>query len=137
MLSAQFIFVTGIVIVLPCTHTEASEQQCDRWCSCRTPSTTTATVTIAQPLQSPDLRLFILPLILCSLSLSLFCLCMQVANLKKESAFHWFKDGVEIIPAVAADLASGSCKLPLTLVTAAPKHPLAPTPAPLLSASEA
>ncbi|KAL2083423.1 hypothetical protein ACEWY4_021196 [Coilia grayii] len=45
-------------------------------------------------------------------SVTLVC---KVANLKKESAFHWFKDGVEIIPAVAADLASGSCKLPLAL----------------------
>lgn len=40
----------------------------------------------------------------------------QVANLKKESAFHWFKNDVEVIPDVPADLSSGVCKLPLPLV---------------------
>lgn len=40
----------------------------------------------------------------------------QVANLKKESVFHWFKNDVEVIPDVPADLSSGVCKLPLPLV---------------------
>uniref|UniRef100_A0A8B9JNG1 Myomesin 2 n=1 Tax=Astyanax mexicanus TaxID=7994 RepID=A0A8B9JNG1_ASTMX len=37
-----------------------------------------------------------------------------VANLKKESAFHWFKNDVEVIPEVPADLGSGVCKLLLS-----------------------
>ncbi|XP_066534969.1 myomesin-2 [Hoplias malabaricus] len=45
-------------------------------------------------------------------SVSLIC---KVANLKKESVFHWFKDDVEVIPEVPADLGSGVCKLPLSL----------------------
>ncbi|KAF5904978.1 myomesin-2, partial [Clarias magur] len=45
-------------------------------------------------------------------SVSLIC---KVANLKKESAFHWFKNDVEVIPDVPADLSSGVCKLPLPL----------------------
>uniref|UniRef100_A0A4W4F491 Myomesin 2a n=1 Tax=Electrophorus electricus TaxID=8005 RepID=A0A4W4F491_ELEEL len=45
-------------------------------------------------------------------SISLIC---KVANLKKESAFHWFKDDVEVIPDVPADLSSGVCRLPLPL----------------------
>lgn len=40
----------------------------------------------------------------------------QVANLKKESVFHWFKNDVEVIPDVPADLSSGVCKLNLALV---------------------
>lgn len=40
----------------------------------------------------------------------------QVANLKKESAFHWFRDTVEVVPDVPADLSSGVCKLLLPLV---------------------
>ncbi|XP_061084422.1 myomesin-2 isoform X2 [Conger conger] len=43
-------------------------------------------------------------------SVSVVC---KVANLKKESAFHWFKGADEI--EAAADLASGVCKLPLPL----------------------
>ncbi|KAK2853012.1 hypothetical protein Q7C36_008213 [Tachysurus vachellii] len=45
-------------------------------------------------------------------SVSLIC---KVANLKKESAFHWYKNDVEVIPDVPADLSSGVCKLPLYL----------------------
>ncbi|MCI4376782.1 hypothetical protein PGIGA_G00192200 [Pangasianodon gigas] len=45
-------------------------------------------------------------------SVSLIC---KVDNLKKESAFHWFKNDVEVIPDVPADLSSGVCKLPLPL----------------------
>uniref|UniRef100_A0A8B9JMU3 Myomesin 2 n=1 Tax=Astyanax mexicanus TaxID=7994 RepID=A0A8B9JMU3_ASTMX len=39
---------------------------------------------------------------------------LVVANLKKESAFHWFKNDVEVIPEVPADLGSGVCKLLLS-----------------------
>lgn len=42
---------------------------------------------------------------------------MQVANLKKESEFHWYKEDTEIIPEVKPDLGSGVCKLPIRLVT--------------------
>ncbi|XP_018604826.2 myomesin-2 isoform X2 [Scleropages formosus] len=45
-------------------------------------------------------------------SVTLVC---QVANLKKESVFHWYKDDEEIIPDVKPDLTSGVCKLPLPL----------------------
>ncbi|XP_058242664.1 myomesin-2 [Hemibagrus wyckioides] len=45
-------------------------------------------------------------------SVSLIC---KVANLKKDSAFHWFKNDVELIPDVPADLSSGVCKLPLSV----------------------
>ncbi|XP_062375018.1 myomesin-2 [Sardina pilchardus] len=45
-------------------------------------------------------------------SVSLVC---KVANLKKESVFHWSKDGAEIVPDVPADLTSGVCKLPIAL----------------------
>lgn len=41
---------------------------------------------------------------------------LQVANLKKESEFHWFKEDAEIIPDVKPDLGSGVCKLPIKLV---------------------
>uniref|UniRef100_A0A672TB93 Myomesin-2-like n=1 Tax=Sinocyclocheilus grahami TaxID=75366 RepID=A0A672TB93_SINGR len=37
-----------------------------------------------------------------------------VANLKKDSVFQWYKDDVEVIPEVPADLSSGVCKFPLT-----------------------
>ncbi|KAI2657515.1 Myomesin-2 [Labeo rohita] len=39
---------------------------------------------------------------------------IRVANLKKDSVFHWYKDDVEVIPEVPADLNSGVCKFPLT-----------------------
>ncbi|XP_026795200.3 myomesin-2 [Pangasianodon hypophthalmus] len=45
-------------------------------------------------------------------SVSLIC---KVDNLKKESVFHWFKNDLEVIPDVPADLSSGVCKLPLPL----------------------
>uniref|UniRef100_A0A8C7W5L0 Myomesin 2 n=1 Tax=Oncorhynchus mykiss TaxID=8022 RepID=A0A8C7W5L0_ONCMY len=44
------------------------------------------------------------------------CFIMQVDNLKKETALHWFKDGVEITPEGPVNLASGTCKLPISLV---------------------
>eukprot|EP00066_Takifugu_rubripes_P030100 XP_011619366.1 PREDICTED: M-protein, striated muscle-like [Takifugu rubripes] len=40
---------------------------------------------------------------------------LQVANLKKESEFHWFKEEAEIIPDVKPDLGSGLCRLPIKL----------------------
>lgn len=43
---------------------------------------------------------------------------LQVANLKKESEFHWFKEDAEIIPDVKPDLGAGVCKLPIKLVMA-------------------
>ncbi|CAG05695.1 unnamed protein product, partial [Tetraodon nigroviridis] len=46
-------------------------------------------------------------------SVTLVC---KVANLKKESEFHWFKEDAEIIPDVKPDLGSGVCKLPIKLV---------------------
>ncbi|TRY90324.1 hypothetical protein DNTS_018623, partial [Danionella cerebrum] len=39
---------------------------------------------------------------------------IRVANLKKESVFQWYKDDVEVIPEVPADLTSGVCKFPVT-----------------------
>ncbi|XP_068614382.1 myomesin-2-like [Brachionichthys hirsutus] len=45
-------------------------------------------------------------------SVTLIC---KVANLKKESAFHWYKEDTEIIPDVKPDLGSGVCKLPIKL----------------------
>jgi len=49
-------------------------------------------------------------------SVALVC---KVANLKKESEFHWFKEDTEIIPDVKPDLGSGVCKLPISLFSAA------------------
>lgn len=43
-------------------------------------------------------------------------LWLQVANLKKESEFHWYKEDTEIIPDVKPDLGAGVCKLPIKLV---------------------
>lgn len=45
-------------------------------------------------------------------SVTLVC---KVANLKKESEFHWYKEDTEIIPEVKPDLGSGVCKLPIRL----------------------
>ncbi|MFT7805678.1 myomesin-2 [Arapaima gigas] len=45
-------------------------------------------------------------------SVTLVC---KVANLKKESVFHWYKLDEEIISQVKPDLTSGLCKLPLPL----------------------
>uniref|UniRef100_A0A3Q0R6V8 Myomesin 2 n=1 Tax=Amphilophus citrinellus TaxID=61819 RepID=A0A3Q0R6V8_AMPCI len=43
-------------------------------------------------------------------SVTLVC---KVANLKKESQFHWYREDTEIIPDVKPDLGSGVCKLPI------------------------
>uniref|UniRef100_A0A668ALG3 Myomesin 2 n=1 Tax=Myripristis murdjan TaxID=586833 RepID=A0A668ALG3_9TELE len=45
-------------------------------------------------------------------SVTLVC---KVANLKKESEFHWYREDTEIIPDVKPDLGSGVCKLPIKL----------------------
>lgn len=45
-------------------------------------------------------------------SVTLVC---KVANLKKESEFHWYKEDTEIIPDVKPDLGAGVCKLPIKL----------------------
>lgn len=47
---------------------------------------------------------------------------LQVANLKKESEFHWYKEDTEIIPDVKPDLGAGVCKLPIKLVIAPSKR---------------
>ena len=52
--------------------------------------------------------------------------CLKVANLKKESEFHWYKEDTEIIPDVKPDLGSGVCKLPIHLVNQMFRIP--PTP---------
>ncbi|KAF3686335.1 Myomesin-2 165 kDa connectin-associated protein [Channa argus] len=43
-------------------------------------------------------------------SVTLVC---KVANLKKDSVFHWYREDTEIIPDVKPDLGSGICKLPI------------------------
>ncbi|XP_010794773.1 myomesin-2 [Notothenia coriiceps] len=45
-------------------------------------------------------------------SVSLVC---KVSNLKKESAFLWYKEDTEIVPDVKPDMTSGVCKLPIKL----------------------
>ncbi|CDR00033.1 unnamed protein product [Oncorhynchus mykiss] len=52
-------------------------------------------------------------------SVALIC---KVDNLKKETALHWFKDGVEITPEGPVNLASGTCKLPISLVIVSHRH---------------
>ncbi|KAM6972736.1 myomesin-2 isoform 2-T2 [Aplochiton taeniatus] len=42
-------------------------------------------------------------------------LVCKVANVKKESAFHWFKDDEEIVLDVAPNVMSGSCALPIPM----------------------
>ncbi|CAK6954978.1 M-protein%2C striated muscle [Scomber scombrus] len=45
-------------------------------------------------------------------SVTLVC---KVANLKKESELHWYREDTEIIPDVKSDLGAGVCKLPIKL----------------------
>ncbi|XP_046899432.1 myomesin-2 isoform X3 [Hypomesus transpacificus] len=42
-------------------------------------------------------------------------LVCKVANVKKETAFHWFKDDEEIVLDVAPNVMSGSCALPIPM----------------------
>ncbi|KAG5279038.1 hypothetical protein AALO_G00105430 [Alosa alosa] len=42
-------------------------------------------------------------------------LTCKLANVKKETTFHWFKDDEEVVPEVAPNVMSGSCTLPLPL----------------------
>lgn len=42
----------------------------------------------------------------------------QVANVKKETSFHWYKEDEEIVPETPPDVMSGACALPIPLVTA-------------------
>uniref|UniRef100_A0AAX7VVT3 Myomesin 2a n=1 Tax=Astatotilapia calliptera TaxID=8154 RepID=A0AAX7VVT3_ASTCA len=44
-------------------------------------------------------------------------LVCKVANVKKESTLHWYKDDEEIVPDTPPNVMSGSCALPLPLVT--------------------
>ena len=43
----------------------------------------------------------------------------QVANVKKETVFHWLKDEEEIVLATPPNVMSGSVALPISLVTTA------------------
>uniref|UniRef100_A0A8C9W9Q3 Myomesin 2a n=1 Tax=Scleropages formosus TaxID=113540 RepID=A0A8C9W9Q3_SCLFO len=43
-------------------------------------------------------------------------LVCKLANVKKETTFHWFKDDEEIIPDVPPNVMSGSCALPIPMV---------------------
>ncbi|KAM4595944.1 myomesin-2-like [Polymixia lowei] len=42
-------------------------------------------------------------------------LVCKVANVKKETTFHWFKDDEEIVPDAPPNVLSGSCALPIPL----------------------
>uniref|UniRef100_A0A8C9TV23 Myomesin 2a n=1 Tax=Scleropages formosus TaxID=113540 RepID=A0A8C9TV23_SCLFO len=42
-------------------------------------------------------------------------LVCKLANVKKETTFHWFKDDEEIIPDVPPNVMSGSCALPIPM----------------------
>lgn len=46
----------------------------------------------------------------------------QVANVKKETSFHWFKEDDEIAPEDPPNVLSGACALPLPLVTTGTIH---------------
>lgn len=39
-----------------------------------------------------------------------------MANVKKDTAFHWYKEDDEVVPETAPNVMSGSCALPLPLV---------------------
>lgn len=43
----------------------------------------------------------------------------QVANVKKETTFHWYKEDDEIVPDTPPNVMSGACALPIPLVSAA------------------
>uniref|UniRef100_A0A673X8H9 Myomesin 2a n=1 Tax=Salmo trutta TaxID=8032 RepID=A0A673X8H9_SALTR len=45
----------------------------------------------------------------------LYVLVSQVANVKKETVFHWFKDEEEIVPETPPNVMSGSVALPISL----------------------
>lgn len=40
----------------------------------------------------------------------------KVANVKKETTFHWYKEDDEIVPESPPNVMSGTCALPLPLV---------------------
>ncbi|XP_065106518.1 myomesin-2 isoform X1 [Paramisgurnus dabryanus] len=61
--------------------------------------------------EGPHFREFLSVHIADNASVTIVC---KVANLKKESVFQWYKDDVEVISKVPADLNSGVCKFPLT-----------------------
>lgn len=42
-------------------------------------------------------------------------LACKVANVKKETSFHWFKEDEEIVPEAPPNVLSGSCALPIPL----------------------
>uniref|UniRef100_A0A8D3D3K3 Myomesin 2a n=1 Tax=Scophthalmus maximus TaxID=52904 RepID=A0A8D3D3K3_SCOMX len=45
-------------------------------------------------------------------------LACKVANVKKETTFHWYKEEDEIVPETPPNVMSGACALPIPLVTA-------------------
>lgn len=45
------------------------------------------------------------------------CADCQVANVKKETSLHWYKEEDEIVPETPPSVTSGSCALPIPLVT--------------------
>lgn len=51
----------------------------------------------------------------------------QVANVKKETSFHWFKEDEEIIPEDPPNVLSGACALALPLVTTGTIHVYTPS----------
>ncbi|XP_034544273.1 myomesin-2-like [Notolabrus celidotus] len=42
-------------------------------------------------------------------------LACKVANVKKESSFHWYKEDDEVVPETAPNVLSGACALPIPL----------------------
>lgn len=47
----------------------------------------------------------------------------QVANVKKETSFHWYKEDDEIVPETPPNVMSGACALPIPMVTTALSTP--------------
>lgn len=42
-----------------------------------------------------------------------------MANVKKETTFHWYKEDDEIVPDTPPNVMSGACALPIPLVSTA------------------
>lgn len=45
------------------------------------------------------------------------CADCQVANVKKETSLHWYKEEDEIVPETPPNVMSGACAIPIPLVT--------------------
>uniref|UniRef100_A0A8C9Z9K6 Myomesin 2a n=1 Tax=Sander lucioperca TaxID=283035 RepID=A0A8C9Z9K6_SANLU len=50
-------------------------------------------------------------------------LACKVANVKKETSFHWYKEDDEIVPETPPNVMSGACALPIPMVTTAASTP--------------